>query len=189
MLQVKTNVPFNTPAPVERAFEVNEPSTDQSNNAKAQSTYIAQSISLQHPRNVGARPHGKVYKSEREAKKDFVQALRRKNEFEVVVNDDSIVDTMSTPVTIDTSSDSSDTELSVGRGQRSRYEIPDDHLISRKAKKILGDKKEVEMQEMFTMTMAFGGMTSRNERDRDHLLVPIVDPSGERDSPVNEFLM
>lgn len=84
-----------------------------------------------------------------------------------------------------------------------RYEIPDDsRRISRKASKILGDRREVEMHE-FRATM---GVRSPRTGSVDHqqqqpfddsqdemanvvalLLsstVPLADPAGERDSPV-----
>lgn len=83
-----------------------------------------------------------------------------------------------------------------------RYEIPDDsRRISRKATKILGDRREVEMHE-FRATV--GVHSSPRTRSADHqpvddsndemahvvaLLqssaVPLADPAGERDSPVH----
>lgn len=63
--------------------------------------------------------------------------------------------------------------------RKSRYEIPDNQL-SRKAVIILAGKKEMEMHEFY-------GTDEDNSEcdDRKLVLVPNVDPSGDRDSPEN----
>lgn len=67
----------------------------------------------------------------------------------------------------------------VERMRKSRYEIPDNQL-SRKAVTILAGKKEVEMLELY------GTDEDSSECDeRKLVLVPNVDPSGDRDSPEN----
>lgn len=67
----------------------------------------------------------------------------------------------------------------VERMRKSRYEIPDNQL-SRKAVNILAGKKEMEMLEFY-------GTDEDNSEcdDRNLVLVPNVDPSGDRDSPEN----
>lgn len=67
----------------------------------------------------------------------------------------------------------------VDRMRKSRYEIPDNQL-SRKAVNILAGKKEMEMHEFY-------GTDEDNSEcdDRKLVLVPNVDPSGDRDSPEN----
>lgn len=141
----------------------------------------------------------KANKTEHQSKKNFVEALQRSdNEFEIVVNDDGIVDTLSGNLQLRSSSDSSDTETTNAPsnglvGRRSRYEIPDDHLMSRKATKILGDRKEVEMHEFRRQLSSSSSSLEptcdiiRRSHSRDFLSVPNVDPSGERDSPIHEF--
>lgn len=63
--------------------------------------------------------------------------------------------------------------------RKSRYEIPDNQL-SRKAVNILAGKKEVEMREFY------GTDEDTSEcDDRKSVLVPNIDPSGDRDSPEN----
>lgn len=70
----------------------------------------------------------------------------------------------------------------VERMRKSRYEIPDNQL-SRKAVNILAGKKEVEMHEFY------GRDDDISEcDDRKLVLVPNIDPSGDRgdrDSPEN----
>lgn len=67
----------------------------------------------------------------------------------------------------------------VERMRKSRYEIPDNQL-SRKAVNILAGKKEVEMDEIY-------GTDEDNSEcdDRKLVLVPNIDPSGDRMSPEN----
>lgn len=65
------------------------------------------------------------------------------------------------------------------RMRKSRYERPDNQL-SRKAVNILAGKKEMEMLEFY------GTDEDSSEcDDRKLVLVPNVDPSGDRDSPEN----
>lgn len=67
----------------------------------------------------------------------------------------------------------------VERMRKSRYEIPDNQL-TRKAVNILAGKKEMEMLEFY-------GTDEDNSEcdDRNLVLVPNIDPSGDRDSPEN----
>lgn len=198
MLRIKTNVPYAPPAPVERAFEVSEPPTDVSSPSLARNQFqpVIKATTIQPVSKSISR---KVHNTEHQSKKNFVEALQRSdNEFEIVVNDDGIVDTLPANLQLRSSPDSSDTDTTnvptYGiAGRRSRYEIPDDHLMSRKATKILGDRKEVEMHEFrrkrstSSSSLELTGDVSRRSHSRDFLSVPDVDPSGDRDSPTNEF--
>lgn len=125
----------------------------------------------------------------------------RAADFEIVVHPDSggIVDTLAYATTSD---DLAQLQPQQQRRRSSdtipRYEIPDDsRRISRKASKILGDRKEVEMHE-FRATVggrlpSAGSTTlddSTDETAHVSLLsaspsAPVVDPAGERDSPVH----
>lgn len=144
-------------------------------------------------------PHRKAYKSEKDSKRDFVESLKRnESEFEIVVNDDGLIDTLTTSLhsNLSSSADSSAEDNEYNSTRKSRYEIPDDHLISRKATKILGNRKEVEMHEFKTIasrpSSSSSSSGSKNQlqqqrRHSDYSCVPTIDPSGERDSPTNEM--
>lgn len=197
LLRIKTNLPCVPPVPVERAFEVSEPAAKASSPSPSTNHFQPKLKTSTIP--VAQAPNRNVRKTEHQSKKKFVEALQRSdNEFEIVVNDDGILDILPGNLQHRSSPDSSDTEttnapLNGAIGRRSRYEIPDDHLMSRKATKILGDRREVEMHEFrrkqrssSSSSLELTGDVSRRIYSRDFLSVPDVDPSGERDSPINE---
>lgn len=199
LLRIKTKLPYAPPVPVERAFEVSEPAAHVSSPPPPRNQFQPNKATPLQP--VAAQSQiRKVRNTEHQSKKNFVEALQRSdNEYEIVVNDDGVVDILPGNQQLRSSSDSSDTEptnaLQYGMaGRRSRYEIPDDHLMSRKATKILGDRKEVEMHEFrrklssSSSSMELTGEVARRSHSRDFLSVPDVDPSGERDSPINDFI-
>lgn len=94
-------------------------------------------------------------------------------------NDDGRVPTtMPKPLSTCSLSDSSSDDIE--RMRKSRYEIPDDNQLSRKATNILAGRKEVEMHEFFVRDEDYSECD-----DRKLVLVPNVDPSGDRDSPEN----
>lgn len=198
MLRIKTNLPYAPPAPVERAFEVSEPTAEVSSPPPSRNQFQPKSKATTIQPVASQSLSRKVHNTEHQSKKNFVEALQRSdNDFEIVVNDDGIVDTLPGNLQLRSSPDSSDTETINApplAAHRSRYEIPDDHLMSRKATKILGDRKEVEMHEFrrklssSSSSCELTGDVSRRSHNRDLLSVPDVDPSGERDSPINEFL-
>lgn len=178
---------------MERAFEVSEPAeTSSPSSSKDQFQPKIKATTIQPVAKSVSR---KAQNTDHQSKKNFVEALQRSdNEFEIVVNDDGIVDTLSGNLQLRSSPDSSDSETTNATppGPRSRYEIPDDHLMSRKATKILGDRKEVEMHEFrrkHSSSSSSGELSGdalrRRSHSRDFLSVPDVDPSGERDSPIN----
>lgn len=206
LLRVKSSV-HAPPAPVERAFEVNEPSTTSDQMKQRSSVNVSQlhqgrAPSSSLPATSNAQKTRKNYRSQLEAKRDIAEMMRHHNntdnDFEIVVKDDAgTIETFSSynvRLSSSSSPDCSDTDQCgtadrAGRPHRSRYEIPDDHLMSRKATKILGDRKEVEMHE-FNRKLAVAADLTVDHRhrclSRDLLNVPDVDPSGDRDSPINE---
>lgn len=174
LLRIKSSTSYGQP--VERAFEaaINEPAAD------------AHSVRSLPPINTSnGKPARKNYRSQAEAKRDIAEMMRRSaddSEFEIVVNDAGVVETLSSlhDLSIRSSTECvSDTEEIVNDERvRVRYEIPDDNLMSRKATKILGDRKEVEMQQLaVSMAAANGG----RRRRRDLLSAPDEDPSGDRE--------
>lgn len=121
-----------------------------------------------------------------EAKREFVLTLKQENQnFEVQAKDDGYVisgDDIILPST------------AKGSNSNARYEIPENNL-SRKAARILGSRKELEMHEFFVAHkrgQAFnadsGGNGEENAgADENISKIPIIDPSGDRQpSPNNE---
>lgn len=184
-------MPYVPLAPVDRAFEVNEPSKKiHGENTKIKN--VTKPVLPHHSSFPATNQQRKTYKSEKDSKRDFVKTLKE-NEFEIVVNDEGIVDTLPNALANLSSSDSSE-ENEVTTARKSRYEIPDDHLISRKATKILGNRKEVEMHE-FKVISESSNPISRpiNEnvqrRHSDYACLPVIDPSGDRNSPIDDEMM
>lgn len=193
MLQVKRDTGFNRALPVERAFEVNEPQFSEAQSTANRTPPILPTVtaSVTAPSFVPPSGSRRVHRrSEGEnARRTFVQQIRRAddgNDFEFVVSEAGVVDTLAyDEIIYTTADDDATTQKDADRcGLSARYEIPDDgRHMSRMASKILGDRKEVEMHE-------FNARLKTLRADDDPLRTnvgdasnPVVDPSHERASP------
>lgn len=58
-----------------------------------------------------------------------------------------------------------------------------ENQITRVAAKIIGDRKELEMHEFMSSNMYGQFFDDDYYYDQDYVVVPSVDPSGDRDSP------
>lgn len=66
--------------------------------------------------------------------------------------------------------------------RRSRYEMPENQITGIAAK-IIGDRKELEMHEFMSGKMYGQFFDDDYYYDQHYVVVPNIDPSGDRDSP------
>lgn len=179
LLKIKQTLSYSLPAPVEPAFEANEAAAIVSK----QENHIPQKKQMEEPTPklvkvpVGSLPPLQITASvprksnvsTAEAKREFVRTLKQENQsFEIQAKDDGFV--LNSDDIILPANDSN---------TKARYEIPDVSL-SRKAARILGNRKEVEMHEFLASKKV--GHSSEAEGAASSSVAPIIDPPGERQS-------
>lgn len=118
-----------------------------------------------------------------------MQQVRRADhcDFEFVVSPAGVLDPLAYDEIVYTSPAVDAARMDEGSGgNRNGYEIPDDQrLMSRKANKILGDRKEVEMHEFNSRHVDRLALGALGDAAKCVAAGPMVDPPCERDSPVN----
>lgn len=143
------------------------------------------------PSNAIVKPRRR-YSSEHAAKRDFVRQICNEPNFEIVTmssedNDFAVV--KPTSLAIMTLADGSSTTAAVPMDtasmppiRRSRYEMPENQITGIAAK-IIGDRKELEMHEFMSGKMYGQFFDDDYYYDQHYVVVPNIDPSGDRDSP------
>lgn len=203
LLQVKPAHGLSNSLPVERAFEVNEPATiSQRSSTSSISSESMKSARSQHPPSLAittptasssttleSTPPKRTHRRSEgdDARRSFVQQVKRaadNNDFEFVVSPSGVLDPLAFDEIVYASPavDAARLDGSSGEPATNGYEIPDDgRFMSRKATKILGDRKEVEMHEFNSRLAARQAMQAG---EGHHVNAgPMVDPPCERDSP------
>lgn len=167
------------PAPVEPAFEANEAATSANANSTNTRTRVDEPTpklvkipagSLP-PLQISAGPSKRSPITDAQAKREFVRTLQLENQ---TVPSVSAVE--------HTRNDSQSSTGSQNENNRkSNYELPE-NKITRTAARIIGNRKELEMHEFMSTRRS-------NDPNDDDLMVkslPIIDPSGERQSSPND---
>lgn len=199
MLKIKQNLPYVLPAPVEPAFEANEAAASTSKQRAKRTVAVpaaaAAVTAVDETPNVVKIPVGsvpplqitttmprKTQISDAHAKREFVRTIQLENQnFEIKArNEDVILPTTSSRVGLRTEENNGGN----GTALKARYEIPDD-CITRTAAKIIGNRKELEMREFLASRKSQTNTTAAHESN-DAKAMPIIDPSGERQSPSDE---
>lgn len=177
-------MPYSVPLPVEPAMEANEAAEVTSPEPQTNSPKV---ITIPTD-TILQGPSRKSHLTQAEAKREFVRSLQfEDNSLEVRVKDE---ETIPNANNIPGHSQSSSSTSSSARGtptRKARYEIPDDN-ITRTAAKILANRKELEMHEFIAAKLNKVSNNVNIPSDRDDVSqLPIVDPSGERQSPPNDI--
>lgn len=180
-------MPYSVPLPVERALEANEAAAAEVALADANADTASLKIITIPSNTVLQEPSRKSHLSQVEVKREFVRSLQNENsDLEIRVKDAATIMNanqercQSLPSTSTASSNKSTPT------RKARYEIPDDYM-TRTASKILANRKELEMHEFIAakLNRATNNINIPNDRD-DASRLPIVDPSGERQSSPND---
>lgn len=190
LLKIKQNTPYELPAPVEPAFEANEAAASFSK--KQEKRPVAEPADEQTP-NVVKIPVGSVPPlqvapsiprktlSDAQAKREFVRTIQMENQnFEIQARNEDVILPTTSNIALPSGANNG------GNGAiKARYEIPDDY-ITRTARKIIGNRKELEMHE-FLASKKMQGSSSTTHESEDTRAMPTIDPSGERwPSPIDE---
>lgn len=192
LLKTSHSVPYAVPLPVEPALEANEAAASESASIATEPRPLSPKIMhIPTDTTILQEPSRKSHLTQAEAKREFVRSLQNENkDFEVRVKDEATIINASK---IRRHSQPSPTASAAGSSTQStptrkpRYEIPDDY-ITRTAAKILANRKELEMHEFIAAKLQRATNNINipaTERD-DISKLPIVDPSGERQSPPND---
>lgn len=188
LLKVKPSSSHTTTLPVECAFEVNEPASESASSEPSRfirSSLPNPSLTFSPAPVIPPATTNRIYRRSEgdDARRSFVQQVQRadNNEFEISVSPTGVLDPLAYDEILYTSpavdAAQMDGNESSSSSSGARYEIPDDgQLMSRKATKILGDRKEVEMHE-FNSKMAREANRLRSGGE------PMVDPPCDRHSP------
>lgn len=203
-MKIKQNLPYDLPAPVEPALEANEAAASHSKHREKSQVPAGTAVPV--PATVAAdeTPHvvripagsvpplqlctslpHKTHISDAEVKREFVRAIQLENQnFEIQArNANAIFPVSSNMVGLraDTGNGGN------GNVVKARYEIPDDHNITRTAAKIIGNRKELEMREILASRKNQANADSVGPERSDAKAMPTIDPSGERrQSPTDE---
>lgn len=194
LLKTGHTMPYSMPVPVEPALEADEAANEvlvsnsqqNSHQPRAQSPKV---ITIPSDAILQTTPPRKTYLTQAEAKREFVRSLQSEtNSLETRALDAGIIlssNNMHAHHTHSQPSTSMVTPVSGTPIRKPRYEIPDDY-ITRTAAKILANRKELEMHEFIAAKLNKVSNNINIQSDREDAM-PIVDPSGERQSPPNDI--
>lgn len=183
-MKVKQNYTFSLPTPVEPAFEANEAAVHQNQSTSMHFNDNDNETPKLVKVPVGTIPPLQIIASiprtnnnrDTVIRREFVQKLKNDNQnFEIQAKDDGFImrsndDCNEQKRLLMLKCDLDDATP--------RYEIPDMNL-SQTAVRILGNRKELEMHEFSSKRLAAVSPVTDSKRK---LKMPIIDPSGERES-------
>lgn len=193
LLKTSHSVPYAVPLPVEPALEANEAAAAENASIASDPRSLSPKVmTIPTDTTILQEPSRKSHVTQAEAKREFVRSLQNENkDFEVRVKDEATVMNASKvrrhSQPLAPAAPSSATTTKGTPTRKPRYEIPDDY-ITRTAAKILSNRKELEMHEFIAAKLQRATNNINIPSDRDDISkLPIVDPSGERQSPSNDI--